>query len=446
MKLGALQNVFFISAFVASGCTGTEDATSCLPACRAGFSCAAGVCVESTALGCTPECRAGYQCQAGTCVARSETCTPACRAGYACEAGQCVLPAPAGPEVIDLGTVEASRNTLGQLVVDVPEDAISCHVSIETDAHQEGTIVYNLADPTGQTWFAFENFAGSPTRMAPNGGRAHALIPNAPALPFASGRYQLQVGTDATQMATYRAYAVVKRGALPARGRIDIDFLFVGVPGLSAANAASNSAFNRAFDVFRERYAAMGVDVGDVRYVDVTGADAERYAVIDSTEGPGNELEALYRLAERYTDNDRFHFYMVRAIDDSAGQGLVTLGISGGIPGPVPVPGRRASGVAVTTEGYERDPELLGHIMAHEAGHYLGLFHISERDGSSHDPLYDTAECRRDRDANGDGALTHDECRGAGIENVMFWSADVDVPQSFSADQALVVMRNPTIH
>jgi hypothetical protein len=346
---------------------------------------------------------------------------------------------------VELGTVDASRQQNGTLFVDVPEDAVSCHVSIETNAHQMGTVVWSLRDPSGGLWFDFTNFAGSPTRMAPNDGRAHALIPNAPALPFVPGRYQLEVATDETSMSTYQAYAVIKRGPVPSQGRLDLDILLVGVPGLTAATAGSDTAFQRALSIFREKYAGMGITVGDVRYVDVTGADAQTYGVIDSTEGPNNELEALYRLAERYTDNDRFHFYMVRAIDDG-GNGLVTLGISGGIPGPVPVPSKRASGVAVTTDGYQRDPELLGHIMAHEAGHYLGLFHLSERDGSSHDPLADTPECRRDRDANGDGMLPHDECRGAGIDNVMFWSADSDVPQSFSRDQAKVVLRNPTIH
>src|SRR5438309_445465 len=56
------------------------------------------------------------------------------------------------------------------------------------------------------------------------------------------------------------------------------------------------------------------------------------------------------------------------------------------------------------------DTDGMGTTAAHEIGHYLGLYHTSERDGSEHDPIDDTPEC-----AAGDSA-----CPDAA--NVMFWT------------------------
>ena len=63
-------------------------------------------------------------------------------------------------------------------------------------------------------------------------------------------------------------------------------------------------------------------------------------------------------------------------------------GISGGIPGP-PRPGTPRSGVAVSVELAGNDSDVLAHVMAHEGGHFLGLFHTVEFFGAE-DPLPDT--------------------------------------------------------
>jgi hypothetical protein len=83
--------------------------------------------------------------------------------------------------------------------------------------------------------------------------------------------------------------------------------------------------------------------------------------------------------------------------------------------------------------------------MAHEAGHFLGLYHTGERDGRSFDPLLDTPECPASADTNGDKLVSGQECTGKGNDNLMFWTT-APVPQRrLTADQRFVLLRNPAV-
>ena len=74
--------------------------------------------------------------------------------------------------------------------------------------------------------------------------------------------------------------------------------------------------------------------------------------------------------------------------------------------------------IAVDVVGLEEVPL----VAMHEMSHQMGLFHTSEFDGTTIEPLGDTPACLRDHDQNGDGMLTPAECRTAGADNLMFWS------------------------
>jgi hypothetical protein len=111
------------------------------------------------------------------------------------------------------------------------------------------------------------------------------------------------------------------------------------------------------------------------------------------------------------------------------------LGMDGAIPGPGFLQGTAASGLvaAATSFGYvfpgytshESDQMYLSLTLAHEIGHYLGLYHPSERDGSMSDPLSDTPECGPKYDTDHDGLLSGPECRGVNTEYLMFWTDDI---------------------
>ncbi|VAX24862.1 hypothetical protein MNBD_NITROSPINAE02-248, partial [hydrothermal vent metagenome] len=119
---------------------------------------------------------------------------------------------------------------------------------------------------------------------------------------------------------------------------------------------------------------------------------------------------------------------------------------SGGIPGP-PVNGTPHSGVIVSTLGglsglSSADRRMQGNTMAHEMGHYYGLFHTAESSGQSFDPISDTPQCGASRDSNGDGKVSPEECSGAGGDNLMFWQAPVSGLQTrLTAGQRFVLGR-----
>ncbi len=83
--------------------------------------------------------------------------------------------------------------------------------------------------------------------------------------------------------------------------------------------------------------------------------------------------------------------------------------------------GTAGSGIAIATDMMADDATMLGRTLAHEIGHYLGLFHTSEADGSVLEALQDTPECRIERDTDHNG-LSVQDCAGFGADNLMFWA------------------------
>lgn len=158
----------------------------------------------------------------------------------------------------------------------------------------------------------------------------------------------------------------------------------------------------------------------------------------------GSEINAI-RSASVAGDGRAINVFFVDAFTDSS----LVLGIAGGVPGPLAVVQTSASGVVIAldpmTSGGTIDWRRAGQVIAHEAGHQLGLFHTTEAAGTSHDPLSDTPECPSTRDSNGSRQVDASECGGAGAEYVMFWqSGDLDAYNYlWSTQQAYVMYSSP---
>jgi hypothetical protein len=202
-------------------------------------------------------------------------------------------------------------------------------------------------------------------------------------------------------------------------------------------------------DEFRRIMLSAGFTIGSLNIVRLEGDTANRLTYLDSNadkngNGQQDDLDELFRLSAG-AGNDYLNIFLVRHI---GGGGI--LGIAGGIPAPQIIQGTAHSGVAVNMVGGFRSLThdflaMQGDTMAHELGHVLGLFHTTESDGKSFDPIKDTPECPASTfDKNGDGKVSANECVTVDAGNLMFWSSASFPQETLSATQRKVISLNPS--
>lgn len=176
-------------------------------------------------------------------------------------------------------------------------------------------------------------------------------------------------------------------GAVPDTGVLDLNLHFTGARGWTAATAPTDPDFQAVLDSLRTIYAQVGLSLGDIAYRDI---DA-RFKVIESVQGPNSDLMELYSQSAG-NELDALDLYFVEELTSPFG---IILGVAGGIPGPPLVQGSQRSGVAVVVKEIPGVPAGIDTTMAHEMGHFLGLFHTSEQafmPPQLHDPLPDTPD------------------------------------------------------
>lgn len=217
---------------------------------------------------------------------------------------------------------------------------------------------------------------------------------------------------------------------------LDINVYLVGLDGVTAETAPDDPNFSEVFAAFESIYAPAGVTIGELRYFDPPEDIIEMYQIIRYQTDVEYLVEQTDRPGETADDALSLNVFFVRAFSFADGSGV--LGISMGLPGAAGAHGTRSSGVAFTSEFLGADlgggvdgNDYTGVVLAHEVGHYLGLFHTSEQFGAGFDPLPDTAECRRN---------FPDGCPD--LNNLMFPLAGVTHTE-VSDDQVWQILVNP---
>jgi hypothetical protein len=426
-------------------------------------------------------CSSADDCESRACVDRqcAEMCESAeldCLPGQACVAqvlddvvegsfDGCGYEPRAGAREVDSVLAEVIPLTAAGLDtrvnVAVPNDTVSVTFVARRVAGDEIPISYRtLVAPNESLLFDLEElgmWVDQPVRWIPASNEEAATISAPSSTPdrvrMIGGRHSVRLmllgdGPGDARSSEVELSMHVVRANRVETGTIDLDIYPVGV-GFTAAEAPMNARLSNALSNLRDIWAAAGLSLGTVTFRDVPRGTVSRLSVIDSTDGVDSELAQLFRLSSEATPG-ALPIFLVRSIDASR-DGGVALGIAGGIPGPPLLYGSMHSGVVVTYDASvigsgSRGERNIAQVIAHESGHFLGLYHNRER----------LRPCPA-----GTGPTMADPCAPFGGEdvisdtsrrdgdNLMWWALGGDTGRRYNVTltegQAFVLLRSPLV-
>ncbi len=369
---------------------------------------------------CTNECENDDDCPTGSFCGYlfgEKVCLAACRAdedcgqGQTCHRGGCIIPCTDDeqcPGELYCGDNGACREGGDQEIIDLGEVQPGTQIEVETgpEASSLTLVVYgqesatyqftSITDPEGT-----ERITGSigmgwggdmmtdPHRTMPRTHSVATQIPNndMPDMQMIPGTWSFSFDGGPAS-----ALAVVRTGDLDD-GTVDLN-IFVAPQafgeGVDASNLADEPHFHVIMDEWEHYYVDQAnLSVGEVRFFDLPAKYTDIEMGVFTGDMPYEEMFM------EFGRDDGLNAFFVRSI--SAGfLGDGVAGVSGGIPGP-PIAETRHSGVVMQVQD---QPRFTGLTLAHEAGHFMGLFHLSEQFGDIHDQISDTPQCDSVNDAS----------------------------------------------
>lgn len=376
------------------------------------------------------------------------------------------VPGDLPPGVTAVGLTAAKLSDQGKspnLLVKMPIGTVS-FLGVVIGAHPNFYGLGKIVTPAGDLW-AKDKCVDALcitciNRLGFSPGVGAALIPSTSGLKVSGGQWNLGSCAFVWQLlgntfAPGLAKGVVEEtvvfikttidGKLPNTGELHLRFWLTGAGKLDLNNALTDPRIVGMLKEVAALYATMGIVV---RVVDVRQT-APGHTVItlpdDTTTTGASDMDLLFAEAKSAGGSAVVDVFFVNQIIGGGmeGKGIVG-GIAGGIPGPAFYHGIARAGVVVALGAMGDNAQLLGRVLAHELGHFMGLWHPSEALGFPHDPIDDTPQCGAAQDVNGDNVLSVDECQDHGADNIMFWFAGNKVSQ-FTPGQGLIVRGNPLV-
>ncbi len=374
-------------------------------------------------------CSADKDCQSGMCYLGlcTELCNgTGCATGLTCQSSQYVGADGVKPARVCLpaqGTLETDfvfRNFGSAAeVVPVPQNTASFSIVALTERPANTPAVLLLDAPDRKRLYSSPqstaDFYRLPIRYYPDSGVSTMLVPNTPAVTLQAGPYEFIAGDyDGTGYYTgsprVKLFHKLAPNGVVSAGRLNLNFHIASMRNhpcgnISAANAATE--LKASIDTIKRIYAKAKITIGTVTYRDLTTTTLQSIDTRNET-----QMSSLFS-SSAGTQGRSVNIFLVRSLSP---QGV--LGVSGGIPGP-PLHGTANSGVVATMEA--RCHGVLGNVLAHEVGHFLGLFHNVEQDGN--------------QDAIADSTSS--------TQNLMYWNEQGG--EELSGGQGFVMLRNPLV-
>ena len=334
---------------------------------------------------------------------------------------------------VDIPGVDSGGGKVTEIVVDAPGG----RVYVDTLSASSTTFFdYDYgSDSVSGVYYPFYRFL-----LSPGGASLGVMIPvrHVSSGNFPSGDYTITLSNVSASPVTANIYLLKKNDPDFSNGGITLNLFVYTVGGSNPVIASVDDAQaikNYISNIYQQ--VGMTVNALNVEFRDDPNAVAQ-------AGGSVGDISAFLESASRGTagrgDTGINCFLMPQL-----GGGL--LGLDGAIPGPGFQHGTAASGLvaAATSFGFifagytahETDQLYLSFTLAHEVGHYLGLYHPSEKYGKPHDPLSDTPECGLQYDTNHDGVVDGPECRGVNTQFLMFWTDDIRNGQP-TGDQTVI--------
>ncbi len=232
-------------------------------------------------------------------------------------------------------------------------------------------------------------------------------------------------------------------GETPSKGRLKVR-LWLSTPAATPASSYDHPIIKGMVKGAATALATAGIELAIIDRLAAPTGYAQLSVPAKLTVDHSSAVDTLFAAAAKVGGSAVLDVFVVDVVGGlEEGDNKAMGGWSGGIPGPIFHPGRVRSGVLVALKA-QADGQMAGRRLAHEIGHYLGLWNTTEADGSSHDPLADTPQCTMANDKDGNTVLSAEECKAAGGDNVMFWDTPA-ADAKFSAEQGAIMRGNPLV-
>ncbi len=498
----------------------------CTASCTSSAGCIASACTPVGGVSvCTPACTLDSQCRQeyGCCPTLGNVCVPLA----ACTPAACSRPVvpsalPAG-QVQDFGTHKVNDEIIFNVPVGTGSFTIveqarlaTLTVTFQNTLQDNSAVPLTITKPDGTVVF---NDANSPNDTSPDGGTdpsGHYAFfggssPSTGALTIPAtsaaldggvppGAWKFKVNDYAYECTilsgcndggtTENTYDVSVLTRQAPGTTMDVAFYIatdsVGTRPFNETVAANDPSVKRMVSTYSSILKGAGITVNPT-FIDLGATDKTRFGtnVSATATEPCDEISQMFTLSKnrvRLSDgvtlpDNTMNVFLVQSLRDASGNSGTIVGIDGTIPGPASYNGTVQSGALVTVADLfsgactstidvgSCGADEVGFIAAHETGHFLGLFHTTEMEGSQFDPLTDTAKCPCLNCAN---AAKRSQCVGAagvalvnvqqcvvsascgGGSNLMFWLMDSNLGSlstgALTAQQGQLMRLNPLVH